>query len=288
MPFCSIELAARIERAEATLIRDASRCSAARLATPPLVRELAGGFATCTEPGSPLCKVAGLGFHGPVEDAVWDEIERAYDARDVDVLVEIATLGDPSIAAQLTRRGYELVGFENVLGRGLPAENSTTGSETATAPDATRIAIEDLAAANEAEWLETVVTGFAHPDGQGVAASASYPREALERVIRDMARAEGFRRYVARIDGLPAGAASMRRSDGVAQLCGAATLPALRRRGVQSALFEFRLREAAAHGCDIAVMTTQPGSKSQQNAHKLGFELLYARAVLVLRRELEV
>jgi hypothetical protein len=31
----------------------------------------------------------------------------------------------------------------------------------------------------------------------------------------------------------------------------------------------------------VAVIITQPGSKSQQNAQRQGFDLLYARAVLV-------
>ena len=35
-------------------------------------------------------------------------------------------------------------------------------------------------------------------------------------------------------------------------------------------------------GCDLAVVTTQPGSKSQENVQRRGFELLYTRAVLVL------
>jgi hypothetical protein len=39
--------------------------------------------------------------------------------------------------------------------------------------------------------------------------------------------------------------------------------------------------DAAAAGCDVAVITTQPGSKSQENAQRRGFQLLYTRAVLV-------
>lgn len=31
----------------------------------------------------------------------------------------------------------------------------------------------------------------------------------------------------------------------------------------------------------VAVMTTEPGSKSQQNAQRFGFSVLYVRAVLV-------
>ena len=67
----------------------------------------------------------------------------------------------------------------------------------------------------------------------------------------------------------------------VAQLVGAATAPAHRRRGVQSALLRAGLADAAEAGCDIAVVTTAPGSKSQQNVQRQGFHLLYTRAILV-------
>jgi ribosomal protein S18 acetylase RimI-like enzyme len=70
-------------------------------------------------------------------------------------------------------------------------------------------------------------------------------------------------------------------AEGVAQFAGAATAPAHRRRGIQSALLSTRLADAAAAGCDVAVITTQPGSTSQQNAQSRGFDLLYTRAVLV-------
>ena len=70
-------------------------------------------------------------------------------------------------------------------------------------------------------------------------------------------------------------------SDGLAQLSGASTLPAHRRRGVQSALLRARLLDAADSGCDLAVVTTEPASKSQQNVQRAGFALLYARAVLI-------
>jgi len=38
---------------------------------------------------------------------------------------------------------------------------------------------------------------------------------------------------------------------------------------------------AARAGCDLAVITTAPGSKSQANVMRTGFALLYARAILV-------
>ncbi|WP_084599834.1 GNAT family N-acetyltransferase [Actinoplanes subtropicus] len=87
-------------------------------------------------------------------------------------------------------------------------------------------------------------------------------------------------RYLARLDGVPAGGGSMRVADGIAQLTGAGTAPAFRRRGIQSAQLSARLADATAAGCDLAVITVQPGSKSQQNAQRRGFDLLYTRAVL--------
>ena len=50
---------------------------------------------------------------------------------------------------------------------------------------------------------------------------------------------------------------------------------------MQTALLRARLKEAAAAGCTIGVVVTQPGSKSQQNVQREGFALLYARHLLV-------
>jgi ribosomal protein S18 acetylase RimI-like enzyme len=85
---------------------------------------------------------------------------------------------------------------------------------------------------------------------------------------------------VALRDGVFAGGAELRVGGGIAQFAGAATAPEHRRRGVQTALLSARLVDAAA-GCEVAVITTQPGSKSQQNAQRRGFDLLYTRATLV-------
>ena len=102
--------------------------------------------------------------------------------------------------------------------------------------------------------------------------------------INDVMDVPGFQRYCAWIDGQLVGTATLRLDDGLAQLCGAATLPAWRRRGVQTALLQRRLADAADAGCEIALMTTSPGTKSQENGLKQGFSLLYVRALLVKDR----
>jgi ribosomal protein S18 acetylase RimI-like enzyme len=125
-----------------------------------------------------------------------------------------------------------------------------------------------------------VAAGVAHPDAEGVPSHEEFTREVVERAERDLVAA-GIVRYVALRDGVMAGGASVRMAEGVAQLTGAATAPAHRRRGVQSALLAARLADAAAAGCDVAVVTAQPASRSQQNVQRRGFDLLYTRAILV-------
>jgi GNAT superfamily N-acetyltransferase len=270
----SIELAARIEQAECRLVVDCTRSAAHRRpAEESLVQPIAGGVATYAGPGSPLDKLVGLGFHGAVDEAELAAIEQAFARWGCPLQLELSSLGDPSIGRMLTARGYLLMGFEDVLGRALaPDEPWPTGIDARISPSDD----DELP-----EWLDTVVTGFATPDTQGVASHEQFPREALEQAIGDMACADGFTRYLARRDGHIAGGASMRMSEGVAQLCGATTLPAHRRHGVQTALLGTRLAQAARAGCDLAVVTTLPGSKSQHNVQRRGFLLLYTRAILV-------
>jgi hypothetical protein len=49
---------------------------------------------------------------------------------------------------------------------------------------------------------------------------------------------------------------------------------------VQTALLEQCLVDAARSGCKLGVVTTLPGSKSEENVQRQGFVLLYTRAVL--------
>ena len=204
--------------------------------------------------------------------AALDEVERAFAACGAPVQIELSHLADPAIGALLTECGYRLASFENVLGLALEGE-----PEPVTPPG---VEVRQSGSDEFDAWLDVVADGVAHPDTQGVPSHEEFPREVVARAERDLVAA-GVVRYVALRDGVVAGGAGVRMADGVAQLTGAATAPAHRRRGVQSALLAARLADAAAAGCDVAVVTTQPGSKSQQNVQRQGFDLLYTRAVLL-------
>jgi GNAT superfamily N-acetyltransferase len=275
--FCDVALAARIERVEAQLVAAASRAAHHRLTrlgagTPGFVIPVCGGVASFAEDGSPFNKVAGLGFAGVPGDAELAEVERAFTERGAPVQVELAHLADPELVELLGARGYRLEAFENVLGR-------TLGHVPEPAPP---LGIEVRRSGDDEfdAWLEVAADAVAHPDTQGVPWHEEFPREVYLAAERDGAAA-GVVRYAARRDGVLAGCAGLRLAEGVAQFAGAATAPQHRRRGVQSVLLAVRLADAAAAGCDVAVIITQPGSRSQQNAQRRGFDLLYTRAVLV-------
>ena len=69
--------------------------------------------------------------------------------------------------------------------------------------------------------------------------------------------------------------------ENVAELGGASTRPAFRKRGVQTALLRARLAAARKAGCDLAVSMTEPGSDSQRNLAQVGFRLAYTKANMV-------
>jgi GNAT superfamily N-acetyltransferase len=275
-PFVSVELAHRIEQAEARLTRElGERVVAADPRGPAFVEEVAGGIAAYAGPASPMNKLIGAGFGGPADPAALDGLEEKFAARQAPLQAEVSTLAEPAFGAALVERGYVLQGFENVLGRPIAA----SGALTSDPPEG--VEVRPVGPGELVEWLDVMITAFAAPDRQGVAAPALPPREALEAVLRPLADAPSFSRHGAFVGGRMVGAANMRLDLGVAQLCGAAVLPEFRRRGIQSAFLRRRLADALAAGCTLALVTTQPGSKSQENVQAQGFSLLYCRALLV-------
>ena len=267
--FVDTSLAARIDRVEARVSHAvATAVGSHDAAARTLVIPIDHGIAAFARRGSPMNKLIGVGFDGPLDEAVLDTIEAAWREREEPVRVELATLASTDAATQLSGRGYQLLGFENVLVRSL-----------ATVPP--RVPHVDVShGRDDAAWMRILVDGFAAGDGTGAVVD-DHGREAIEQVMRDMAWASGFARYVASLDATPVGAATMRIDDGIALMGGATTLPAWRRRGVQGALLAVRLADARDAGCALAVVTTAPGSQSQANVMRSGFALAYTRAILV-------
>src|SRR5271165_5209579 len=96
-----------------------------------------------------------------------------------------------------------------------------------------------------------------------------------------MSMVPGTTSWLARVDGQPAGGGLLMIHDGLALICGDGTLPRYRHRGIQTLLLQGRLAHAAASGCELAAICTQPGSGSQRNAERQGFQVVYARTMLI-------
>lgn len=263
-------LAARIEREEAAFIAACCRAVGSRTGGPAFELPVAGGFATYAGADSPFNKVVGTGFDGLPTDDELALVEQQYDAYGSAAAFEISTLADPAIFELLTARGYLLVGFEDVLVAHLTARATepVDGIEVMRAEDRLDV------------WMHVAAESALHADTAGVPQLDTFPREALETAERAGIDA-GAHPYLATVGGQPAGAGGVHLTGALAQLTGAGTLPAFRRRGVQRQLVRARLADALAAGCEYAVVTTQPGSTSQANMRRAGFELGYARAVLV-------
>ena len=93
---------------------------------------------------------------------------------------------------------------------------------------------------------------------------------------------EGWRCYVARVDGEPCGCGAMVIEEGVAELGIGATLEQARGRGCQTALLRRRIEDAAAADCHTLLVETgervpDRPSASYRNILKAGFEEAYLR-----------
>jgi GNAT superfamily N-acetyltransferase len=274
--FADATLAARIDRAEARMcahVADSIRVSKAQ--SRPLVQPISGGQAVYAGPSSPLNKVIGLGLDADLDVEALERIEREWRGRGEPVRIEMSVLTEPSLGSVLTDRGYRLHGFENVLG--LPLDRETYG------PKVSGVAVETVTQAGFPTWIDIAVEAFMNLDGTGSVPPDALPRDRLREILEEMMGVPGFIRYLARVDGEAVGEAAMRIDGDLAQLAGAGTLPHARGRGVQNALLQRRLADARAAGCTLAVVTTAPGTRSQENVMRRGFELLYTRAILVKR-----
>ena len=275
--FADTALGARIDRAEGRLCARLAAGARSNQQGGALALPISGGVAIFAGPRSPMNKVIGLGFDTPLDLDALGTIEARWRARDEPVRIELSTLTDPAIAGALSDRGYRLRGFENVLACQL---------QNLPEPQAFRDVSVDLIADDETQvWFDIAVDAFSNMDGTGSVADEAFTREELARSLGDLLGGMAYDRYLARIDGQAVGEAALHLDDRLALLAGSGTLPPFRGRGVQKALVQRRLHDARDAGCDFAVVVTAPGTRSQDNVMRRGFELLYARAILV--RELQ-
>jgi GNAT superfamily N-acetyltransferase len=222
--------------------------------------ESGDGNAAFAGVGSPLTQAIGLALSAPIDDDELSAIEELYFSRGADSIVHVTPWSDPSLAAKLAERGYAIHEFENVFVR--PIAHDTR----ATSP----IEVVQIGEGDIPTWARIAAEAFAT---EGINA------DTLADIMTPFGYAEHARNYIAYVDGEPAGSASAFAlpERGLVGLFGAGTRERFRKRGVQAALLARRLADAAESGCDLALVTTLPGSGSHRNVARSGFELIYTK-----------
>jgi GNAT superfamily N-acetyltransferase len=274
MQFMNLELARRVEFAEAAACRECAEAFHAQHPEFPVaVEEIGGGVACFAGAESPITQAIGFGLKGSVEDSDFDRLGEFFLSRNAPAAAEICPLVEMSLYEKFATRGYRLLEVSDVLIKSIDKENVAS---TATASPAFTIR---PACRDEAKlWTRTVAQGFAE----------HFPvtPEMLD-VMEGFFLGKNSRPFLALVDGEAAGGAAMTIHDGVCGLFGASTLPDFRGRGIQTALLAARISVAANEGCDLAVSIAQPGSISHRNIERSGFRVAYTRTKLIRPLELK-
>lgn len=239
---------------------------------------LADGWLLFDSPGSPINKACGLGFDRAITDEELDRLVAFFTERGAEPKVELSPFAPPELLAGLARRGFVLHEFENTLVRGLPAGEDLRALLPGGWPQEVkleRVNPQDIAAVRE--YVEVSFSGF-FPEG------VALPEPIMEFGMR-ASTVQGYDLFVARIGREAVGAGGCESSEGVTQLFGTSVKPAYRRRGIQQALILQRLEQGREHGSTWAVIHSRPGIPTERNAARLGFQMAYARAVLVKHGE---
>lgn len=280
MPFADQDLARRVEEAWDCLgVQNAQAHARLDPGSGATTLPVGGGHAVFMGAGSPLSQAQGLGLYGPVSDAELESMEVFYRARGAPIQVEVSSLAEPSLLALLSRRGYRAIEQTHVLVRPIGAGevagegSSTRGKDRADGPAIDQeVAVAPILANEVGTWAESVLRCFF--DGP-----EALPPALLEGAVA-MASLPGVSCWLARVGGQIAGGGALVLHNALALICGDGTLAEFRSQGVQTALLRARLDRARRAGCDLAVICTQPGSSSQRNAERQGFQVVYARTLM--------
>ncbi len=224
--------------------------------------EVAGAYALYDGPDSPCTQSFGLGIHGLVTRGDFETIESFYRDRNASVYLEVSPLASSETLAQLNERNYRPIEYSSVMCRRIGPDFTLPVNQSL------QIRVRGISPDESEQWAQTSAHGWSeHP-------------EFTEMILgfgRTFAATVGATGFVAELDGRPIATGVVFIADGVALLAGASTIPEARKQGAQSALLEARLQYAVQQGCDLAMMCALPGSPSQRNAQRNGFQIAYTR-----------
>lgn len=259
-----LDLVRRVEHSAALLaLAQARALAAASPSTGSTAELLDGGALVAFGPGRYVNRAIGAGLGNAPPAEVVRAITSFYSDRGMAASLEVCPWVEPAFLAALGADGYLLERFRNVY-----AHDLTTLPAEPTAQ------IASLDATTSADRKQILA---------GEAPAGSEARRISDEFCDALTLLDDKHDLLALVDGTPAACGSLSVVGGVGWLGGAATLPAQRGKGLQTALVHRRLRLAADAGCTLAAATALPDGQSARNLERLGFTLLYSQAVLSKR-----
>lgn len=209
--------------------------------------------------GSPITQTFGLGTMTEATETQLTQLEAFFAARGSSTSHEVATTADMALLAQLTARGYRPIEWSVVLWQPLPMSGIGVNSA---------MSVRRISATEVSRWADTSARGW-----------AATPE--LADFVRSFgvvsADAQDTHAFLVEDRGDAIATGTLHLHEGVALLAGASTVPAHRGQGAQRLLLAARLEFAMAHGATVAMMVAAPGSASQRNAQRAGFQIAYGR-----------
>ena len=271
MLFSDRTLSQKLERTEARA--NADFVETRRRLDPASLAEwvdVGGVYAMFDGPESPLTQTFGLGLFEDATNDQLGELETFFQERDAPVFHEVSPMADPELLSLLNGRGYQPIELTSVMYRPLGTPTiSTSASDPALTTRVIRSDEVDL-------WAKTSANGWV-TEHESLA-------DFMFNFGQVSAQCAGSYPYLAELDGRAISTGMLLVYGEACILAGASTIPEGRRQGAQNELLNARLAHAAELGCTIAIMGAAPGSQSQKNAQRNGFNIAYTRTKWQLMR----
>jgi GNAT superfamily N-acetyltransferase len=223
-------------------------------------QKIGSGYAIFGGIDSPLTQIFAMGLDGEVNVEQVVELEEFYKQQTAPVNVEVCHLTELSLSRLFIERGYQISEYSNVLLRRLGEEGNFTFSP---ANNVRRVK------ADEIDMVGAVIS-------EGFLETKEIP-EMFKEIFKVCFAQTNCSMFAAFREDIPVGGGSIFLMDDVALMGGASTLPAYRNQGIQTDLLKIRLAFAQSQGCKYAMVTTVPGSVSQKNVERQGFQVVYSR-----------
>ena len=187
------------------------------------------------------------------------EVQAFYAATQQRCWVEVVQSTPVAVTNEMISTGFRVESYA-----------STLYSAPLPAPAHHNVDVSDVIETGLDEFLDTLNTGFGTP---------SQVLPGMRANQRFWSQVPTWHLFMARVDGVAAGAAVLSVHDDTAYLAAASTLPAFRNRGIQSALISARVARAQALGCTVVTGQAAWGSSSQSNMQRAGMQISHVRTL---------